>query len=214
MQKVIEFTRNGWPSTIPDELQQFSRKRDELSVNNQYLFWGIRVVIPKSLRQSILEELHLSHPGMTRMKTITRGQFWWPGLDSDIEGLAKSCSACLEAKQAPAKAPLHPWTWPSKPWQRIHVDYAGPFMGNNYLLVVDAHSKWGEVIEVSTTTSVKTIETLRQLFARYSLPSQLVSDNGPQFISKEFEQFMKSNGIRHTRSTPYHPASMVKLSIL
>ena len=80
-------------------------------------------------------------------------------------------------------------------------------MGKICLLVVDAHSKWGEVIEVSTTTSVKTIETLRQLFACYGLRSQLVSDNGPQFISKEFEQFMKSNGIRHTRSTPYHPAS-------
>ena len=52
-------------------------------------------------------------------------------------------------------------------------------MGKNYLLVVDAHSKWGEVIEVSTTTSVKTIQTLRQPFARYGLPSQLVSDNGP-----------------------------------
>ena len=117
------------------------------------LFWGIRVVIPAPLHEPVLKELHLSHPGVVRMKTIARGCFWWPGLDSAIVELGKSCTACLEAKQAPAKAPLHPWTWPSKPWQRVHVDYAGPFLGKNFLLVVDAHSKWGEVIEVSTTTS-------------------------------------------------------------
>ena len=141
------------------------------------------------------------------MKTKARGLFWWPHLDSEIEGVGKSCTACLQAKQAPARAPLHPWTWPSKPWQRIHVDYAGPFLGRNFLLVVDTHSKWGEVIDVPTTNATKTIEVLRRLFARFGLPSQLVSDNGPQFVSKEFEQFMKSNGIKHTKSTPYHPAS-------
>ena len=73
--------------------------------------------------------------------------------------------------------------------------------------LVDAHSKWGEVIDVPTTNVTKTIEVLRQLFARFGLPSQLVSDNGPQFVSKEFEQFMKSNGIKHTKSTFNHPAS-------
>ena len=110
-------------------------------------------------------------------------------------------------KQAPAAAPLHPWVWPSRPWQRIHVDFAGPFFNKMFFLVIDAHSKWGEVFQMAQTTATKTIEVLRQLFSSYGLPEQIVSDNGPQFVSEEFRQFMQSNGIRHIRCAPYHPAS-------
>ena len=60
---------------------------------------------------------------------------------------------------------------------------------------------------MSNTTTVKTIATLRHLFAVYGLPEQVVSDNGPQFTSEEFESFMRSNGIKHTRCAPYHPSS-------
>ena len=48
---------------------------------------------------------------------------------------------------------------------------------------------------------------MRGLFAVHGLPDQVVSDNGPQFVSKEFQWFMKENGIKHTRCAPYHPSS-------
>ena len=96
-------------------------------------------------------------------------------LDKEIENLSKSCLACQSVRHAPATAPLHPWVWPSRPWQRIHVDFAGPFLGKSFLVVVDAHSKWPEVFEMSSTTASKTIATLRHLFAAYGLPEQLVS---------------------------------------
>ena len=76
-----------------------------------------------------------------------------------------------------------------------------------FLVVVDAHSKWPEVIPVSSTTSSSTIEVLRDLFARFGIPEQIVSDNGTQFVSEEFQAFIKSNGIRHITSAPYHPAT-------
>ena len=76
-----------------------------------------------------------------------------------------------------------------------------------FLLAIDAHSKWGEVQEMSSTTAVKTVEVLRRMFAAYGLPLQIVTNNGPQFVSQEFADFMKSNGVRHTQCTPYHPAS-------
>ena len=107
----------------------------------------------------------------------------------------------------PTKAPLHPWDWATAPWQRIHIDYAGPFQNSMFLVVVDAHSKWPEVIPVSSTTSSSTIEVLRDLFARFGIPEQIVSDNGAQFVSEEFQAFVKSNGIRHITSAPYHPAT-------
>ena len=87
------------------------------------------------------------------MKALARSYVWWLQLDKDLETLAKSCVSCLSVKQSPASAPLHPWTWPSKPWTRVHVDFAGPFMGKMFFILVDAHSKWPEVFEMNSTTA-------------------------------------------------------------
>ena len=76
-----------------------------------------------------------------------------------------------------------------------------------FFLVIDAYSKWLEILLMPTTTSNKTIQTLKSLFARYGLPEQIVSDNGPQFTSDEFKWFYKSNGICHITSAPYHPST-------
>ena len=115
--------------------------------------------------------------------------------------------SCHAIKPNPPTAPLHPWVWPDTPWKRIHVDFAGPFQGKMFFIVIDAHSKWPEVVTMSTTTSHTTIEALRSMFARFGLPEQLVSDNGPQFTSTEFAQFMKGNHIKHILCSPYHPSS-------
>ena len=56
---------------------------------------------------------------------------------------------------------------------------------------------------MSSTTSLKTIEALRSLFARYGLPEELVSDNGPQLAGEEFTKFMRKNGVKFTREPPY-----------
>ena len=121
--------------------------------------------------------------------------------------MARSCRTCLAVKQAPANAPLHPWAWPSQPWQRLHIDFAGPFLDKSFFIVVDAHSKWAEVLEMCQTTTAKTIETLRHLFAIHAIPEQIVSDNGPQFTPADFKDFTRTNGIKHYCSSPYHPAS-------
>lgn len=60
---------------------------------------------------------------------------------------------------------------------------------------------------MSTTTAVRTIEVLKKIFSAFGLPEQIITDNGPQFISEDFATFMKLNGIKHIRSSPYHPAS-------
>ena len=93
------------------------------------------------------------------------------------------------------------------PWQQVHVDFAGPFAGKMFLIVLDAHSKWPEVHIMSSTTAAKTIAVLREIFARYGLPQQLVSDNGPQFTAEEFTMFLRLNGVKHIKCAPYHQAS-------
>ena len=69
---------------------------------------------------------------------------------------------------------------------------------------VDTHSKWPEVIPMSSMIARKTVDVLRSPFARYGVPEQIVSDNDPQFTSEEFQTFVKNNGIKHTTSAPYH----------
>ena len=128
-------------------------------------------------------------------------------MDHNIEQKVKACPGCISVGKMPASAPLHPWEWPARPWSRLHMDFAGPFLGRMFLIVVDAHSKWPEVVPMSSTTSANTISALRNIFARFGLPNQLVSDNGPQFCSEEFATFMNMNKIRHSRVAPYHPSS-------
>ena len=127
LSKVLTYTRGEWPRVIPHELKPFSARSQELTLEGDCIMWGIRVIIPKKFQNYVLEELHNEDIGMSRMKSLARSYVWWPGLDKDIEDLAKSCLACQSHKHAPAVAPLHPWTWPTSPWNRIHIDFAGPF---------------------------------------------------------------------------------------
>ena len=181
---------------------------NELTVQSDCLLWGIRVIVPEKLRGDVLKELYSSYPGVSRMKSLARSHVWWPGLDKNIEDMMKACVECQSVKETPPPAPLHPWIWPARPWERIHVDFADPcwpLFGEN---VPDccSHSQWPKVFEMSSTSAEQTISTLRNLFASYGLALQLVSDNGPQFVSSCFEQFMKANGVKHIRCAPYHPS--------
>ena len=78
-------------------------------------------------------------------------------------------------------------------------------MSKNFLIVVNAFSKWPEIIEMTSTTAANTIRVLREIFASFRLPEQLVSDNGPQFVSSQFSDFCKLNRIKHNCVAPYHP---------
>ena len=164
------------------------------------------MLVPKSLQPRVLEMLHEGYMGIVRVKQVTCSHVWWPCIDKDVEQLVKSCKRCQQDQKAPVAAPLHPWIWPSKPWVREHLDFAGPFMGKIFLIVVDAYSKWPEIIDMSSTTDTNTInlKVLRDCFSPHGLPKQLFSDNGRQFSSAEFAEFCKFNGIKHFRVVPYH----------
>ncbi len=189
LSKVLQYVQQGWPQQVTKDLQPFYDRQTELSTENDCLLWGIRVVVPKSLQSQVLDSLHANHSGITRMKAIAHSYFWWKGLDGDIEAMGKSCYSCQTNQSNPAAAPFHPWIWPDAPWRRIHIDFAGPFLGRMFFVVVDAHSKWPEVVTMKSTTSEKTIEVMRAMIAHYGIPELLVSDNGPQFTSDEFKQF-------------------------
>ena len=208
LSQVLRFILEGWPTkNNSEELNPYFTKRSELSVEDGCVLWGARVVVPPQGRSKILTELHEAHPGESPMKALAQSYVWWPGMDQEIVKKVKGCDKCQANQSAPAEAPLHPWEWLGLPWSRIHIDYAGPYKGEMFLVVVDAYSKWLEVHRMKSITLTATIEKLREMFATHGLPATLVSDNGSNFTSSEFQEFMKKNGIKHIKVAPYHPAS-------
>ena len=204
---VLKYIREGWPSKVTSDLQSYFNKLEDLSVQDGCVMWGNRVVIPFSLRDKLLHELHKEHVGSTRMKELARSFFWWPNLDQELEAIVRCCDVCLSTRNAPPHAQLHPWEWPRVPWHRVHADFAGPIDGIYFLVIVDAHSKWPEIFATNSVSSAVTIKALRTCFARFGLPVTLCTDNGTCFTSEEFASFMSSNGIRHVTSAVHKPST-------
>lgn len=178
------------------------------TIDDGVLFKNNRVVIPKKLQGSILQELHATHIGITKMKQLARRYVYWQGIDSAIENMVKSCEQCALIKSNPSKVPLHPWGKPDSNWERIHIDYAGPFEGYFFLICVDAKSKWMEVKHISTApTTSNTIKLLENIFASHGYPQTLVSDNATVFKSCEFQEYCHARGIFQKFIAPGHPAT-------
>ena len=134
---------HGWPAEkcIPDELKIYYNKQDEFTVEDGCILRGTRAVIPTKYQAAVLSELRLNHPGMVRMKSLARLHVWWPSLDHDVKQTVRDCHACQANRCKSPEKVNNPWIWPTRPRQRIHVDFAGPFNGQMFLLVVDAKSK-------------------------------------------------------------------------
>ncbi|GBO10588.1 Uncharacterized protein K02A2.6 [Araneus ventricosus] len=171
------------------------------------ILYGQRVCIPKKFQKNVLDELHTGYLGMVKMKALASSFVCWKDIDKGIEDAVRNCVDCARHKTDPAKAKDHYWEYPSMSWERIHIDFASPIFEHMFLLIVDAHSKWLEVYPMKVTTTKKTVVCLRGSFARFGLPRVLVSDNGSQFTSYEFQRFMQSNGIKHKTSAPFKPSS-------
>ncbi|XP_048482923.1 uncharacterized protein K02A2.6-like isoform X1 [Plutella xylostella] len=208
LSKVIEYIRNGWPDTCESRnLQPYYNRRTELYEELGTVMWGHRVVIPELCKARVLGMLHEPHMGIVKSKALARSYVWWAGVDEDVERMCRQCAVCAAQADAPPRHAPRPWPWPHSPWSRVHVDFLGPIYGKLYLVAVDAMSKWIEVFNVPSTVAKCTIDRLSELFSRFGIVRQLVSDNGPPFTSSEFKQFTNSNGIEHIFTAPYHPAS-------
>ena len=162
---VHRFILTGWPERDwQPEFRPYFSKRYELSVFDRCILRASRIVVPPPGRDQVLQELHETHSGVSKMKSLARAYIWWPDMDSQIEQLVNSCPVCQESRPSPPAAPLHPWEWPSQPWSRIHIDYFGPFRNHMFMVIVNAHSKWIDACVMSSITSAKTIEQLRIIF--------------------------------------------------
>lgn len=209
LKSVVKYCLTGWPRKITDkDIKPYFMCRNELSLEEDCLIRGSKLIIPECLRKNVLVELHSGHLGISKVKSEARDRFWWPGMSSDIERYVSSCDVCATLRPAPPRVPLAPWPHPPAPWHRVHLDFLGPINNKTYLVIVDAYSKWVECYDVSTGYGSRiVIEKLCDVMARFGLFHTILTDNGTSFCSTEFKSFCDSNGIKHITSPPYNPQS-------
>ncbi|GFV67361.1 retrovirus-related Pol polyprotein from transposon 412 [Trichonephila clavipes] len=104
----------------------------QYTIEDGCIMYGQRVCIPRKFRKNVLEELHAGHLGIVKMKAIARSFVYWKNIDNDIEEAAKNCVDCARYKADPPKSKVHYWEYPSMPWERIHVDFAGPILNTHF----------------------------------------------------------------------------------
>ena len=166
----------------------------------------VTVIIPKKLQKRILKDVHTGHPGKNRMKSFMRSYVYWPAMGKDIIDRINVCRGCALAAKAPA-TPFKPCPKTDQPWSRIHIDFTSPQEDNYYLIVVDSHSMWPEVLRCKRPTTAVTIGFLHELFARFGVPDCVVSDNDTQFTLAEFKDFCNTFQMKHVTTPQYHPRS-------
>ncbi|MCG8032063.1 MAG: DDE-type integrase/transposase/recombinase [Candidatus Thiodiazotropha taylori] len=194
---------NRWYSI---ENKQYLPVRFELSAIGKLVLRGTRIVIPESLRDRILTLAHEGHPGIVNMKKILRSKIWWPGNDKQVEQFCKSCYGCQLVSQTTKPEPMARTELPAGPWQHLAADLLGPLpTGESILVLVDYYSRFFEVEIMKSTTSDKVIKAINKFFVTHGLPLSLQTDNGPQFVSESFKNFLSENGITHRRTTPLWP---------
>ncbi|XP_028514512.1 uncharacterized protein K02A2.6 [Exaiptasia diaphana] len=187
-QVVMEYVVKGWPAE-KHQLDELAREywsfREELSVEDGLLFKADRIVVPRSLRPEVLEEIHGAHMGENKSLSFAREYVFWPSMTAQI-----------------------------KDKQVVSTDIF-EYGGHSYLLVTDFYSKYFEIELLSQTTASCVINNLKKIFARFGIPAEVLSDNGSQFSntrnlfnnSHEFKRFADEWGFRHITSSPEYPQS-------
>lgn len=135
---------HGWPNYLTNKdisLKSYFDRKEELTLESNIVMWGHSIVIPEALQTDILKELYSTHLRITKTKTISLSYFWWYGIDKDIETMILSCDACLKTRPESHKV-IKPWPKTSEVFERIHLDFAGPYKDRYFLILVDSYSKW------------------------------------------------------------------------
>ena len=142
----------GWPDKQNEpKTTHYFTKRHEITVEDGCLLWGIRVIIPKQLRERVLHELHTGHPGIVGMKSLARLHVWWPNLDKDITTIVQQCNDCQKSRNKPQPARLA-----DDAMAESSHRFRRAILGKMFLIVVDSHSKW---IEVEVKQRLRNFET-------------------------------------------------------
>jgi len=175
-----------------------------------------QLVLPLELRKGVLEVAHDSILGghLRYKKTLARvlGNFYWPGVGNDVKRYCQSCDRCQKTmdKGKVRVVPLGDMPIIDIPFSRVAVDLIGPLTmsdrGMRYVLtLIDYATRYPEATALKRTETTDVAEALLEMFSRLGFPREILSDNGPQFISAVIKEVMRLMSIKELKSSPYHP---------
>jgi transposase InsO family protein len=209
MQLLVRQIQTGWPESkvlVPVQLHPYYPYRDELTTNDNLIYKAQNIIIPPNLQADTLKKLHQSHQGIEKTKRLARECIFWPGMNSQIEELVSTCPTCLHHGKANQREPLHPHEIPQRPWQKVGTDLFD-WQGKPHLIVVDYYSRYPEVAELRDTKASTVIKKTKSFFSRHGIPETVISDNGPQYSSAEYQRFSSEYNFVHTTISPKYPQS-------
>jgi len=209
MQTLMSIINAGWPeakSQVPLCVRDFWECRDELVTHNGIVYRGMRIVIPHTLRATMITRAHNSHQGIVSTSKTARVIMFWPRMNADLTEAVQRCSTCQEYQPAQQKEPLMTHPLATLPWQVVATD-CFEISGQHYCVLVDTYSDYVEVCQLDDMTSATLINNIKPIFATHGVPTVLISDNGPNYASQEFANFAKSWDFQHQTSSPHHHKS-------
>ena len=172
LQKLKHFIFTGWPYSkdeISAELKPYWSYRDELAVIDGMILKGRHTIIPNSLRQQVLDQLHTNHMGIEKMKMLAHKCVYWHSINADIEKYIKQCVTCLEFQKMQPKEKIIHHDVPIRPWEAVGADVFH-FNNINYLCVVDYNSKFPIVRKLQGLLVEHIINAVTAIFATYGIP--------------------------------------------
>ena len=206
---LMRAIQEGFAGTY-EGISDFMRYRDSLYITEDVILYEDRVVVPSSLRQTILQGLHAAHQGISAMQSRAQSIVFWPGMTLDIQDIRSRCRECNRNAPSQASTPSEPATPPLTPFEQIFADFF-EFAGHHYLIAGDRLSGWSEIFSTPSGTAWSgakgLIGCLRSMFATFGVPDQLSSDGGPEFMAGATKEFLKRWNVDHRISSAYHPQS-------
>ena len=205
---VMHYILLGWLAKhyLSGTIKNYWAERGSISVHNDLLLRGNRLVISTSLRKDIIRYLHDAYQGITKSCQNAASSVWWPGITGYITSTVKDCSICEKFRRERIE-PVKGTEFPKRPWSRVDADF---FMhkGRNYLIVIDYYSHDVEICLVTRNFNrAETICKLKKVFSRRGVCDILFTNNGPQFDSMEFKAFSKIWRFEHLTSLPRYAQS-------
>ena len=209
LQAVARYILEGFPSPakmIP-KTRPFYKLREDMSIHDDLILYGQRIVIPGSKRREILAQLHLSHQGLERTRRRAMESVFWPGISADIKNTISECIKCQYHRPSLAAEPEVSDPKPSQPFQEIATDLF-EYNGRHYMVIVDRFSGWWEVYNMRGSPDAAAVQDLVDRWCcSYGHPVKVRSDGGLQYSSASTAEFMKARGIHHAFSAPHFASS-------
>ena len=207
LQAAMSYTKNGWPAhrnAVTEPVKGYFDARSELSVSNDLLLYRDRIVIPVSLRSEIIETIHEGHQGVSKCLDHAKMTVWWPGISRLIKENVSACEFCQIHRSSHHKEPLRPTSLPLHPWQKISADLFQAKQ-QHFLVVMDYYSRYLEIAYLPDISSATVIGKMKNMFARWGVPEDIVSDNGTQFTSAAFQSFAQKYNFVCSFTSPHFP---------